>query len=468
MPSIRPAAVAGAFYPGDPRQLAADIADMLDSVTSFEPPLRFPKALVVPHAGYIYSGPVAAHAYDELAPARGIVERVILLGPTHRVPVRGLAVPTAASFATPLGEVPVDQAAIRLVSDLPQVVASDAAHQLEHALEVQLPFLQTVLGQFSVVPLAVGQASAAQVAQVLERLWGARETLILVSTDLSHYHPYEEAKRIDRSSIMRIAAMEPDLTHEQACGATPLNGLLAYARGHNLSMRLLAACNSGDTAGGRGQVVGYSSFALYDSSSVLPEAAGPILLSIARGAIEQRLGLRSSPPALAEPDWLRHTGASFITLTLDGELRGCIGSLSAERPLGVDIAENAMAAAFLDPRFRPVDAQEWSRVKVEVSLLSRPKSIRFADEADLMEQIVPNEDGLILECNGRRGTFLPQVWESLPDKQRFMQELKRKAQLPADTRLGGCKVKRYRVRKWKEGGNEGGSSGEPSQTASAQ
>lgn len=452
MTSVRPAAVAGTFYPGDPGQLAGEIADLLDGVASFEPPLRFPKALVVPHAGYIYSGPVAAHAYDELAPARGIVKRVILLGPTHRVPVRGLAVPTVAAFATPLGTVPVDREAIRALSDLPQVVASDAAHQLEHALEVQLPFLQTVLGDFSVVPLAVGQASAQQVAQVLERLWGGRETLILISTDLSHYHPYDEAKRIDRSSIMRIASLVPDLNHEEACGATPLNGLLAFARARAFSMRLLSACNSGDTAGSRGQVVGYSSFALYDASSAGAEEPGPTLLAIGREAIEHRLGIRSGAPNTAEPDWLQHTGASFVTLTLDAQLRGCIGSLTAARALGVDVSENALAAAFLDPRFRPIDASEWSRAKVEVSVLSRPKTIRFADEADLMAQIVPNEDGLILEYAGRRGTFLPQVWESLPDKRQFMGELKKKAQLPADTRLARCKVMRYRVKKWKESG----------------
>ena len=451
MGSIRPAAVAGAFYPAEPAQLAGEIADLLDGVASFDPPLRFPKALVVPHAGYIYSGGVAARAYDELAPGRGIVKRVILLGPTHRVSVRGLAVPTVASFATPLGNVAVDQAAIRLIADLPQVVASDAAHEFEHALEVQLPFLQKVLGEFSVVPLAVGQASAAEVVQVLERLWGGRETVVLISTDLSHFHAYDEARRIDRSTMTRIVSLVPDITHEEACGATPLNGLITFARARRLSLRLLTACNSGDTAGGKGQVVGYSSFALYDGTSVAPAQAGPVLLATARGAIEHRLGLRASPPVTSEPAWLRHTAASFITLTKDGQLRGCIGSLLATRTLGVDVAENALAAAFLDPRFKQVDVREWPQVSVEVSVLSRPKSIRFADEDDLMAQIVPNEDGLILECDGRRGTFLPQVWESLPDKARFMEELKRKAQLPPDTRLARCKVMRYRVTKWKEG-----------------
>src|SRR3954453_23081108 len=247
MNAVRPAAVAGMFYPGDAKSLAADIDEMLAGVESLAPRLGFPKALIVPHAGYIYSGPVAAHAYDELATARGIVRRVVLLGPVHRVPVRGLAIPTDTAFATPLGQVPIDTAALALVRDLPQVVASDRAHLQEHALEVQLPFLQRQLGEFALAPFAVGDASVAQVAEVIERLWGGPETLIAISTDLSHYHPYAEARQIDRSTVTRIARFATDLDHEESCGATPLNGFLALAQDRKLSIRLLAACNSGDT-----------------------------------------------------------------------------------------------------------------------------------------------------------------------------------------------------------------------------
>src|SRR5262245_34199590 len=197
MASIRPAAVAGMFYPGEPRALAAEVARFLGGADELPAPrLAFPKALVVPHAGYIYSGAIAARAYQELAAARGIVRRVVLLGPAHRMPVRGLAVPGADAFETPLGSVAVDRAALGSLGDLPQVVRSDPAHALEHSLEVQLPFLQAMLGEFTLVPFAVGMAGIAEVAEVLERLWGGVETLLVISTDLSHYHAYAEARRI--------------------------------------------------------------------------------------------------------------------------------------------------------------------------------------------------------------------------------------------------------------------------------
>ena len=447
--SIRPAAVAGAFYPGDPRRLAEEVGELLDGVDNLEPKFGFPKALIVPHAGYIFSGPVAAHAYDELGAARGIVKRVVLLGPVHRVPVRGLALPLADAFETPLGRVPVDGNAARSLAGLGQVVTSEPAHAQEHSLEVQLPFLQKMLGEFALVPLAVGTASADEVAQVIERLWGGPETLVVLSTDLSHYRNYEEAKRIDGATLGRIAGFATDLGHEEACGATPLNGFLALAKSKKLSIRLLAACNSGDTAGGKGRVVGYSSFALYEGGAVAAEDAGRALLGIAHSAIEKEL-LQKENPSIDRPGWLRQIGATFVTLMKDGKLRGCIGSLSAERPLGEDVAENALGAAFRDPRFPKLTPEEWPRCGLEVSLLSAPKPIRFADEADLLEQVRAGEDGLILEYQGKRATYLPQVWAGIQDKRRFFEELKRKAGIPADTRLGRCRVLRYRVAKWKQ------------------
>lgn len=448
MGSVRNAAVAGLFYPGEAGSLSAELEELLGAVEQAGPRLGFPKALIVPHAGYVYSGPVAARAYDELAPARGIVRRVVLLGPVHRVPVRGLAVPTDAAFATPLGTVAIDRYAIDSLKDLRQVVASDMAHLQEHALEVQLPFLQRQLGEFSLVPFAVGDATPEQVAEVIGRLWGGPETLIVISTDLSHYHPYGKARQIDRNTVTRIAQFATDLDHEEACGATPLNGFLRAAQQRSLGIKLLAACNSGDTAGGKGQVVGYSAFALHEpGTNVDASEAGRTLLAIARAAIESRL---FGNACTADAPWLGQAAATFVTLTCDGKLRGCIGSLEASRALGTDVAENALAAAFRDPRFPQMTAQEWPRIRVEVSLLSAPKPMRFADEADLIAQIRPGEDGLILEADGRRATFLPQVWESIPDKRAFLAELARKAGLARDVRLARCKVSRYRVTKWSE------------------
>jgi AmmeMemoRadiSam system protein B/AmmeMemoRadiSam system protein A len=445
MSLVRPPAVAGLFYPGDARALAAEVDALLGATAEPAPRLGYPKALVVPHAGYIYSGAVAARAYDELVPARGRVKRVVLLGPTHRVAVRGLAASSASAFATPLGEVRIDAEALAAVRDLPQVVVSDAAHALEHSLEVQLPFLQKVLGDFALAPFAVGMASVREVAEVLERLWGGPETLIVISTDLSHYHSYEEARAIDGATIERIARFATDLDHDEACGATPLNGLLATAQRKRLGVKLLSACNSGDTAGDKGRVVGYSAFALHETSL---DEAGRTLLAIARGAIEAKLTGRASEACSSH--WLEQPGATFVTLTKSGVLRGCIGSLEATRALAEDAAQNALGAAFRDPRFAPLGMEEWPQCRVEVSLLSMPKPIRFAGEAELFAQLRAGEDGVILEADGRRATFLPQVWEDVRDPRAFLAHLVRKARLPAETPLARCKVSRYRVVKWKE------------------
>ena len=262
MSNVRAAAVAGMFYPGAPGALAASVRALLDAaprVAAADAPV--PKALIVPHAGYIYSGPIAARAYARLVPARTRVRRVVLLGPVHRMPIHGLALPGADSFITPLGAVPVDVEAAARLRALPQVCRSDPAHALEHSLEVQLPFLQIVLEEFTLVPLAVGKARAHQVAEVIEAVWGGPETLIVVSSDLSHYHRYDEAVEIDRSTADEILALADTLDHEQACGATGINGFALCARRHGLEPELIDLRNSGDTAGDRSRVVGYAAFA---------------------------------------------------------------------------------------------------------------------------------------------------------------------------------------------------------------
>lgn len=261
---IRPAAVAGAFYPGNEQALSRDLDTLLAGALQTQGPL--PKALIVPHAGYIYSGPIAASAYRRLEAGRGQITRVVLLGPAHRMPVRGVALPQAEEFATPLGRVRIDQTACDAIRTLPQVVNSDAAHALEHSLEVQLPFLQKVLGEFALVPLVVGDASASEVSQVLERLWGGPETLIVVSSDLSHYLPYSVAQRVDQETTAMILRLQAGISHEQACGGTPVNGLMVAVKRHGLTPELLDLRNSGDTAGGAGQVVGYAAFAFVEDA----------------------------------------------------------------------------------------------------------------------------------------------------------------------------------------------------------
>lgn len=265
MPAVRRAAVDGLFYPAAPGALRGEVAHYLAGVdTDDDAAQRPPKLLIAPHAGYEYCGAVAAHAYAMLRwECEPIVRRVVLLGPAHRVALRGLAIPQAEAFETPLGEVAVDLAALASLGDLPQVVRNDRAHEREHSLEVQLPFLQMLLGSFTLVPLVVGHASAEAVAQVLERLWGGAETLIVISSDLSHYLPYAQAQAqaADRATAQRILALDAGLAPHEACGSAAINGALLAARRHGLAPRLLDLRNSGDSAGSRDRVVGYGAFA---------------------------------------------------------------------------------------------------------------------------------------------------------------------------------------------------------------
>lgn len=262
MHTIRQPAVAGAFYPSNKQILVDHIKALLATVTAVNTERAQPKAIIVPHAGYIYSGKTAATAYAQLTPYQETIKRVVLLGPVHRVPVRGLALPDIDAFATPLGDIEIDQDAVAALSGLPQVVLSYAAHKQEHSLEVQLPFLQMILNDFKLVPLAVGDATPEEVSEVLETLWGGPETLIVISSDLSHYLPYALAQSVDKETVQNILTMHATLSHQQACGGTPVNGLILAAKRHDLKPSLLDLCNSGDTAGDKDRVVGYASFIL--------------------------------------------------------------------------------------------------------------------------------------------------------------------------------------------------------------
>jgi AmmeMemoRadiSam system protein B len=253
--------VAGSFYPGDPERLAADVDAYLAEATT-DPTAPTPKALIAPHAGYVYSGSIAGSAYRLLLPLRERVRRIVLIGPAHRIALQGLAASQADAFETPLGKVRVDRDAVAKLLELPQVVPLEAAHATEHSLEVQLPFLQRVLADFELVPLVAGDASAEDVAEVLELCWGGDETRIVISSDLSHYHAYAEARRLDAATTRAIEALDPAaLGSDSACGRVPVRGLLLAAQRHGLRARAIDVRNSGDTAGPADRVVGYGSYA---------------------------------------------------------------------------------------------------------------------------------------------------------------------------------------------------------------
>jgi len=266
--SVRPAAIAGMFYPGTSSALSQGVDALLAGAQpeAASAPRRVPKAIIAPHAGFIYSGPVAASIYKLLAPARARIRRVVLLGPTHRVAIPGMALPAVDAFATPLGTVHIDGPAVTALLQLPFVSVDAEAHRLEHSLEVQLPFLQKVIDAFTLVPLAVGRASAQQVADAIDLLWGGDETLIVVSSDMSHFLPYTDALATDRATARAIVELRTDITHHQACGATPVCGLNLLAQRRGLTPRLIDLRNSGDTAGDKSRVVGYAAFA-YNAST---------------------------------------------------------------------------------------------------------------------------------------------------------------------------------------------------------
>ncbi|MBS1132085.1 MAG: hypothetical protein H6R16_3087 [Proteobacteria bacterium] len=264
MINTRPPAVAGTFYPGDPETLSTTVDRFLADASPQSG--QQPKALIVPHAGYIYSGSTAANAYATLKPWAKTIRRVILLGPTHRVAVEGIALPEVEAFSTPLGTIRLDAQAIASIAGLPQIVFSNHVHAFEHSLEVHLPFLQRVLDQFTLVPLAVGDAAPDAVAEILDLLWGGPETLIVVSSDLSHFLPYGTAQQVDGNTCRHILQFDTHIHPEQACGAYPINGLLLAARQRGLTPSLLALCNSGDTAGDKSRVVGYAAFSFAEGA----------------------------------------------------------------------------------------------------------------------------------------------------------------------------------------------------------
>ena len=441
---IRAPNVAGVFYPGDAGALRREVDAHLSKARAGGPA---PKALIAPHAGYRYSGSIAASAYARLKPRAHEIRRVVLLGPAHYHPVRGIAAPTADSFATPLGRVPVDTAWVRRALELGFVRKLDPAFEREHSLEVHLPFLVRVLPRFSVVPLLVGTAAPADIDTLLETLWGGPETAIVISSDLSHYLDYESARRIDAKTSEAIVALRHDeVGYDQACGRHAVNGLLHLAKRRGLEAKALDVRNSGDTAGPRDRVVGYGAYAFFEPAhEALDLESRRHLLGIAARSIRHGLehgkacavDLDRLPPALHE------RRAAFVTLEADSRLRGCIGSLEATRPLATDVAHNAHGAAFADPRFPPVKEDEVEGLRIKVSVLSPAAPMQVESEADLVASLRPGIDGLIIEDGDKRATFLPSVWTGIPEPERFVHALAKKAGWPAGHWSDTARVWRY-------------------------
>lgn len=450
--SIRPAALAGRFYPADPGALSGVIEKCLDAAPAFH---GAPKAILAPHAGLPFSGPIAGTAYKALAGRRHEIRRVVLLGPCHRVPVRGFAVPRFEAFETPLGRVPLDRGFIDEALRHPNVEQRDDTHLPEHCLEIQLPFLQSVLDDFSIVPVIVGGVAPEQADSLLKLLWGGPETLVVVSSDLSHFLAYDAAGERDRAACRTIECLAPDaLAEDQACGRHALRGLLARARDLDLRATTLDLRNSGDTAGRerRESVVGYTAVAFEDAATAVhSEAQRKALLRAAVQAILHGLA-NDQPPRIAEEQmpWpLRAQRACFVTLKADGQLRGCVGSVHPQRSLIADVASNAFKAAYGDRRFEALSESELfglqTGMDLSVSILSQPRPLHGGSEDQALAQIQPGTDGLILQEGDKGALLLPQVWDALPDPRAFLGTLKRKAGLAEDHWSNALRLFRFRT-----------------------
>jgi MEMO1 family protein len=433
--SIQPAGVAGMFYPDDPAALAAGVDA---SLAKSELPALAPKAVIAPHAGHIYSGDIAGQAYALLARRRGEIKRVVLLGPNHRVGFNGIALSPADAWATPFGPIAVDRAARDALAKEPGAIVSPQPFVQEHSLEVHLPFIQRALGDVEVLPILVGQTPRDQVSRMLEILWGGPETAIIVSSDLSHFHDYDTCTKKDAETATAIERLRPEaLESDRACGYFSIHGLIDQAQRRDLRVTALDVRNSGDTRGPRDRVVGYGSFAFeYAHAAALDENTRNLLINLAKEVVKNATLNGGKQPQLNLQGGLPRTilaqRATFVTLTIGGQLRGCRGSLLPHRSLVADIADNAWKSAYDDPRFKPLSPEELERLDFHISILSSPRRIFAGSEMELVSALRPDTDGLIIRDGRHQALLLPSVWAQIPDPLTFLRQLKLKAGLPAE------------------------------------
>jgi len=441
---------AGLFYEADPSDLEQNINQLTSKAkkTSIQiPKNKRLRAIIMPHAGYIYSGWTAAHAARVLPGDQ--FPKVILLGPDHRIGLKSAAICDVTAYETPLGRINLhkDSAKLRLQPDLFQLLP--VSQDKEHSLEVILPFLQHYLDDFQLVPVIVGQGNVTRISNALDSIIDS-DTLLVVSSDLSHFLSYAEAVVRDRETISEIVNLKPDKlvkADNRACGKIPLLILTELARRHHWQPLLLHYSNSGDTAGDRSQVVGYAAIAFFEdlsmenkdnASAQFSEVQGQVLVKLVRKTIMDKLGSDASEPAsedllsaLRDDRFKLHCG-TFVTLKIKGQLRGCIGNPTSTEAVLHGVKRNAVNAAFHDPRFSPLSKDELERTEIEVSILTEPQPLIFRDGQDLIKKLRAHVDGVIIRKGHATATFLPQVWEELPRPEDFLTHLCMKAGLPSD------------------------------------
>lgn len=473
-PKVREPAVAGLFYTAAAPDLSRSIQALLAKATP-DPVDGELKALICPHAGYRYSGLTAAFAYKLLAGCD--VQTVILLAPSHHASFPGVSVCAADVYRTPLGDVPLSEKAKKLAAIRPFVpeprvllrrpewraeashpeppLGEDTPETWEHSGEVQVPFLQTVLKDFELLPVIFGDANPEQAARGLAEVIDGR-TLVIASSDLSHYHPYPEAEVLDKRCVAAICDLDTErIKKQEACGSMPIQTLMHLAKLRGWKPKLLDLRNSGDVTGDKtGGVVGYAAIAFHaPASDVFTPGERSVLLDLARRTVQEVAAEERIPKVDPEvlPARLRETKGCFVTLTKSGDLRGCIGHIVARMPLYKAVIENARNAASRDSRFQPVEPWELEEIRVEISVLSEPQPLEFTSPADLLDKLRPGKDGVVLQIGRNSATFLPQVWEHFPKKEEFLDALSQKAGCePGAWRGPGTKVLIYQVEAFKE------------------
>ena len=476
-PRVREPAVAGLFYPKEPAALSQALDQLLANAApqTLEGELR---ALICPHAGYQFSGPVAASAF-RLVPGHDF-QTVVLLAVSHYAAFAGASVANADIYRTPLGDVPVSSKAAALAKLKPFVLeprcslrrpdwAPQASHPLpptgtdtpetwEHSGEVEVPFLQKTLKNFQIVPVVTGEVDPAQMAQALATLWDDK-TLVVASTDLSHYHPINAARALDAATVNAIVNLDIDRMQAlgDACGKTPVLALMHLAKLKGWHAKLLDCRNSGDTTGDtrtNSTVVGYGAIAFYaPAAQAFSTAERRQLLAVARQSLRSAVtrGPNIEPNPAALPQSFTAPSGCFVTLTKHGQLRGCIGHILPQEALHKAIADNAQSAALHDGRFAPVAPDELDQLEIEISVLTVPVALPFKSPEELLEKLQPYRDGVVLQMNGAGATYLPQVWAQIPDKVAFLNSLAQKAGRAAtDWRKPGTKIFIYHVESFSE------------------
>lgn len=426
----RPPIASGSFYPEDTKELRETVLRYLDN----EHPISNPKILIVPHAGYEFSGNIAGEAYSTVPSS---IHRVIIIAPSHDTNSLDWAVTDCIAYKTPLGEVPCSK-------DLPE--DSKKIEDKQHSIEVQLPFLQVKLENFEIIPILTGKADPHKLADVIEPLMDAR-TLVVVSTDLSHYNTLEVAKKRDKRTTETITSLNPE-GFIDACGEVGIRTALLLAQRKNLTARPVTYGNSSKDFS-ENKVVGYASIAFTEPTSKkssLDEDVKDQLLQIAMESV--KAAVKGTKPSIGTiPKIGTQPYGVFVTLNKNGALRGCMGDLKGQTPLYKGIMENARNAALNDTRFDPVKIDELSSLEIEISILSKPEDVQYSSVQDLFNQIEEGKDGVILSKKGKSSTYLPQVWEDIPDKRQFFEELSRKAGLEKDA-WKTATIQKYRVVKF--------------------